>query len=703
MLPKEDKGVKRLKIGFLSIYLFLAIFSACSPALEEGQLQGYYKQALQHYRDGKFAEAIGESEQFLPHTQNDTLYANTCMIAGASYRQLEEYTTAIQYYQKALSIRRELYGEQHPRIGDIYNNLGVVYWRKEDYKQALNYYKKDLKIQEITGTTIPSTYDNIAKVYRGLKKYSLALDYYRKALKHQPKEDKHYSLNNIGWLYLTQGQYDKAQKYLEKALANEKKYLDKEDYICAVTLNNLGYNAHLQKNYKKALTYYKKAAAIPHAHARTTLENLEYRAGTLKSMGRQAEALALLQTADKRIAAVRRNMHLLADKLFFSEKASKINQLAISLCVELENYKLAFYFSERNKANVLESSLQTKPVARIKAIQKKLKKRQALLEYTFLDKEKKLVAFALTPDTFEARVFPMDFEKDMDRFLYSTATPFEKARFLHHGYVLYQKLFRPMEKNFAKIEDIIIIPDGKLNYIPFEAMVRADYQYKNSTKTLEMNYQGYDYLIHRYAISYSPSATVALRSKKKQKYRYDYIAFAADLPGLDYARHEIQDHGRYFFYKQLYRKEWANARYFKTIKSARILQLNTRAVYLNQVTNPEDLAFRMSADTLTQKDIARTNLHTDLTVLTSCTNIEGAYVEGEGVVNIAQQFIPKSNHVIYSLFNIREEFAYNLMRRFYTNISKKMSYKEALRLAKLQTLTQPEILPMEWAQVVLME
>lgn len=63
------------------------------------------------------------------------------------------------------------------------------------------------------------------------------------------------SLNNLGMLYQKQGEYDKAQPLLEKALALQEKILGTEHPTIATSLNQLGmfYQEKAKRLFEKAL------------------------------------------------------------------------------------------------------------------------------------------------------------------------------------------------------------------------------------------------------------------------------------------------------------------------------------------------------------------------------------------------------------------------------------------------------------------
>ena len=147
---------------------------------------------------------------------------------GLVYRNLGDYNKALEYYFKALEIRKDVLGEKHPNTAGTYGNIGVVYHNLEDYDKALEFYNKALEIdKDVLGENHHDTaisYNNIGVVYDELGDYDKALEYHNKALeiKKEVLGEKHastaMSYNNIGNVYDDLGDYDKALEYHNKAL-----------------------------------------------------------------------------------------------------------------------------------------------------------------------------------------------------------------------------------------------------------------------------------------------------------------------------------------------------------------------------------------------------------------------------------------------------------------------------------------------------
>ena len=166
----------------------------------------------------KATESFIESAQFF-ESINDSGNAAKCYAnLATAFAELTDYSTAIDYNLKAISIARKLDMVQIELIA--LPNLATQYTRNGDKENAFKYYDEAEKL----------------------------------ALKHNSKRSLALIYNNLGDLYLTEQSYDKAQDNIEKAIQlkqelNQLKGLEEAYY-------NLGVVHHKRKNYREALRLY---------------------------------------------------------------------------------------------------------------------------------------------------------------------------------------------------------------------------------------------------------------------------------------------------------------------------------------------------------------------------------------------------------------------------------------------------------------
>ena len=187
-----------------------------TAGLFESTYMANYDRAMQYHRAA------------LNYARTDSLKAITQNNIGFVYSEQGNYTQALSYYEKALQIQLQIYGEQHPSVATSYNNIGCVYSDQGDYNKALSYYEKALQIRlQVYGEQHPDvavSYNNIGLVYSEQGDYDQALSYYEKALSiwSQINSEQHpdvaVNYSNIGSVYANRGNYNRALSYYEKAL-----------------------------------------------------------------------------------------------------------------------------------------------------------------------------------------------------------------------------------------------------------------------------------------------------------------------------------------------------------------------------------------------------------------------------------------------------------------------------------------------------
>ncbi|HEX8195301.1 MAG TPA: tetratricopeptide repeat protein [Pyrinomonadaceae bacterium] len=155
------------------------------------------------------------------------------------YQSQNKYEKAKPLYKKALQIRKQILGEDHPETANTYNNLAVLLFSQRKYKEAEPLLKKALQIrEEVLGKNHPDTatsYNNLASFNEeSQRKYKEAESLFRKALQIREKvlgknhPETAASYNNLAGLYLLQGKSKEAESLFKKALQICEKVLGKE-------------------------------------------------------------------------------------------------------------------------------------------------------------------------------------------------------------------------------------------------------------------------------------------------------------------------------------------------------------------------------------------------------------------------------------------------------------------------------------------
>jgi tetratricopeptide (TPR) repeat protein len=183
---------------------------------------------------------------------------------GLAYSGLGENRKAIEYYEQALKISREI-GDRK-KEGIWLGDLGNAYRDLGETRKAIEYYEQTLKIFREIGDRKRegAGLGNLGNAYSDLGKIRKAIEYYEQALKIAREiEDRKREgiwLGNLGIAYSHMVETRKAIEYYEQALKTAKEIGDRKRE--GVWLGNLGIVYRHLGEPKKAIEYYEQAIKI---------------------------------------------------------------------------------------------------------------------------------------------------------------------------------------------------------------------------------------------------------------------------------------------------------------------------------------------------------------------------------------------------------------------------------------------------------
>ena len=206
-------------------------------------------------------------------TDNDTYKATSYIIIGGIYEKLDDYSKALECYEKSLKIRLSVYGENDEIVANDYERMGQIYFAQDDCSKALEYYEKSLNIYlmiygENASWGIANVSIGMGRVYSNQGDYSKALVCFEGALKiflllngdNHPAVATSYSY--IGQIYFAQNDYSKALDYFKKSLKLDLSFFGENHPSVASGYYNIGYVYFAQGDYSKALEYFEEVLKI---------------------------------------------------------------------------------------------------------------------------------------------------------------------------------------------------------------------------------------------------------------------------------------------------------------------------------------------------------------------------------------------------------------------------------------------------------
>lgn len=273
----------------------------------------------------------------------------------------------------------------------------------------------------------------------------------------------------------------------------------------------------------------------------------------------------------------------------------------------------------------------------------------------------------------------------------------------------YQTFIQPLLEQVNDGQHLIIVPDQNLGHLPFETFL-------TEAPAKKQDYASYPYLIKKYPVSYSYSATILLSHQQKahRAPKRGVLAFAAEYPTspnpityqrggnlgvvreglqpLPGAQEEVALMEKYLL-GEFYNGATADEETFKaTAHNYGVIHLAMHGVLDSKHPILSSLVFSENdSDTednfLRAYEIAQMDLNADLVVLSACETGYGKFQQGEGVMSLAHSFAyAGASSVLMSLWKVNDLSTSQIMKNFYINIAKGWTKDKALRQAKLKYL-----------------
>jgi CHAT domain-containing protein len=272
---------------------------------------------------------------------------------------------------------------------------------------------------------------------------------------------------------------------------------------------------------------------------------------------------------------------------------------------------------------------------------------------------------------------------------------------------------------------LIVIPDGPMSFIPFEALL-SDHSGDAG------NYLSLPFLVRQSEISYHYSGTLLLKESDFDASRESVancgvgMAFApvygdsaplsvpqmslrsgeAALPG---AQAEVQALKNHFGVKLFTGDEASEVAFKENIGRYSIVHLAMHGILDDERADFSYLAFSKVDSNedgrLHAYELERLRLPAQLVVLSACETGTGQLVKGEGVLSLAREFIyAGAESVLMSLWKLEDRATGQLSETLYARLAEGKPRSTALREAKLEYLDNADDFsahPGFWAGMVL--
>jgi len=266
------------------------------------------------------------------------------------------------------------------------------------------------------------------------------------------------------------------------------------------------------------------------------------------------------------------------------------------------------------------------------------------------------------------------------------------SNFLDISNGLYQTLFEKVEK---KKPNVIVVGDGLIGYLPFDALVKdIDSEGKPS------------YLIEDHNFSFASSVSILNKMDKKRESQFNSMLIVCpedfeneDLQPLVHSKEEVVSLKRLSKNKVLEKSDASFAKFKNESGKFDVIHFSSHSG-MDTLSKKPWIAFQDSIVDL--NEIYKLNLDASLVTLSSCKSFDGDFQAGEGINSLARAFLfADASAVVGSLWNLNEVSGYEILDDFYKNIRKNQSKPQALRQAKLKYIEEnPYKSPFHWASLV---
>jgi CHAT domain-containing protein/tetratricopeptide (TPR) repeat protein len=274
------------------------------------------------------------------------------------------------------------------------------------------------------------------------------------------------------------------------------------------------------------------------------------------------------------------------------------------------------------------------------------------------------------------------------------------------GVHLYQALIEPVNQWLGP--DVMLVPDGALCYLPFEALI-----VKPGKALHHFNTHHYLFQDHHIGYVHSAGTLAVLKGRNTHPAGESLLAVAPDFDGTTLHLKpllnnlpEAQAAGDILHGDVLKGSDAAKSKFLTLAPQYRVLLLSTHAVMNDQTPEASYVAFSIRPETAKDNllyvfDIYNQPLHADLVVLSACQTASGRLYRGEGLQSIAKAFqYAGAQGLMASLWNVDDQQTPGLIRTFFEGIEQELPKSVALARAKQVYLEQNRGLaahPYYWA------
>lgn len=680
--------------------------------------QANYSQALEYLKKAlELAETAGYKPDVVGFEH----------IIGNIHVERGEYALALAHYEKSLSTSEAL-GQKAVTVFTL-QNIGNVHLLQGNPTRALDYLQRSLTLSEQLGNTLAVAGAQIgfSKVYLSQGNYTAALEAAERALAAGSKMQK------PDVLWTSHNLIGRSQRALGKLDLARRSFTDAIKIIEAMRAGVAGGEEDKQRFFQDKLNPYHSMVELliesqnlddaliyaERAKARTLLDVL--------SSGRVNVIKAMTKEEQEREQALNAELVVLNSQVLEATQHQDAPRLA-ALKAKQEKARLEYEDFQTNLYAAHPELKVQRGQSRLLSVdeldQLLTDDKTAILEYVVGEKDSYLFAITKAAGHAKLKVYPLGLnaktlaeesetfrQRVADRDL-SVKTPARE---------LYDQLVKPAEMQLRGVNKLIVVPDGVLWDLPFQALYRGE--------------RGY--LLEGFAISYAPSLSV-LREMKRKGSSYSLVNRGSELLALGNpvlnvqavakgslvredelvplpgAEREVNTLGELYGRnrsKVLIGEKATEEEVKNEAERYRLLHFATHAILDDRnpmysriiLARPKD--DKRQDGMLEAWELMKLDLTAEMVVLSACQTARGRIGAGEGMIGMSWAlFVAGSPTVVVSQWKVDSDRTTELMIAFHQNLVRRKrgtTKAEALRAAALKLLQGKYSHPVYWAGFVL--
>lgn len=704
------------------------------------------------YKEGEeyLIKALEIKKKYFPvrHPEFANIYAGL----AAVYAEEDQFEVALDYAMKCYDISLESFGEISPEVSHSLGLISQVYVRNNRLLKAEEYAKKRVKVlKQTVGLYNIKTYDALSRLFfiKAKKGDWDEVDKIIDTLQFIIPSDSTTSLISEdvdSWLETSLGI---SSFYLDRYFGtNDSKFAVKSAVFSKQVLQSSLFNKEVETKmydpgYLNGLV--ENQMRLAHITDLTSAQELFNMCESLKasqlsqkvSFERKTLKQIIPDEVVKREDEIVNKISTLKKSLFESSQGNMqeerrlfaldaelhdVNQLYSKFLDSLKLYYPKYFDLRFGRDRISLSECQSNL----------LNKDQALLEYFVGDSS--IFTFTILPDTFYLHQIKKDFPLDswVEDMLHGIYAPYmprsdtldRKFSYQQAASLIYQNVFHHVDTLLPPETNIIVVPDGILGYIPFDALLT------DSTDSES-------FLIKDHQISYAYSATLQAEMENMRhnvEAEERILAFAPsfdqkDITGdtnmlasryidvsnsrnwlgpLKYNDDEVASISEVWPADVYLDSSATKSNFLREASDYRIIHLSTHGKANDKMGDYSFLAFYDPEDSsetwLYNRELYGLDLNADMVVLSACETGIGELQRGEGIISLARGFsYAGAKSIITTLWSVNDRSTQKLMELFYMHLAEGKRKDEALRAAKLIYLEQYPHLgksPYFWAGII---